>query len=281
MGPAIRQSEPLEEAADYVMGTLQMGWDDSAYRTFEWVNLDYQLSWLRGAHTPPLLTASGSAVPLALSRRLRAQLDGDSGRQGHDPGQPVVRLPPRWGAVSRHLVRGRGPGFVLEDRASIFHAGGTGAADSFSVARPFIDTATGGESAAVTAFPGAFAGSVDVASRAQLWGTEMNAVFREEPGRFFQTKLRAGVRYLDLDQTVSITELSTPQNAFAIPFNGAVVVTNPDSVRVIDTFRTRNQFIGPQVGFETGWKVGRLNFDLDARVAIGGNHQVVDIGGTC
>jgi hypothetical protein len=280
VGPGMRPTEPLEEAADYVMGTLQLNWDDAAIRTTNWFDVDYQLSWLRAARTPPLVTSSGSSVPLAqagvLGLNSTAILLGQN-PWSVSPSSGFRMAAGQWLDDSFAIELG---GFLLEDKAGLFHAGGDGSPTSFSVGRPFIDTSNHAEAAAVTAFPNAFSGTIDALSRAQMWGTEANVVFREEPGRFFQTKLRAGLRYLDLDETISIQENSTPLGKFSIPFNGAVIVTNPDSVRVIDTFRTHNQFIGPQVGFDTAWKLGRLNFLLDARVAIGGNHQVIDIGGT-
>ena len=47
-----------------------------------------------------------------------------------------------------------------------------------------------------------------------------------------------------------------------------------------DSFRTHNEFIGGQVGFDTSWRLGRLVFDLDTKVALGNTRQEVTINGT-
>jgi Putative beta barrel porin-7 (BBP7) len=51
-------------------------------------------------------------------------------------------------------------------------------------------------------------------------------------------------------------------------------------VRVTDSFRTHNEFFGPQAGFDTSWRLGRLVFDIDAKLGIGDSHQEVTINGT-
>jgi hypothetical protein len=49
--------------------------------------------------------------------------------------------------------------------------------------------------------------------------------------------------------------------------------------QISDRFDTRNQFYGGQIGFDTELRRGRWSLDLNTKVAIGDNHETVDIGG--
>jgi hypothetical protein len=280
-GPIARTVEPLDQAVEYVMGTLQTDWDDSAIQTARWFNADYQMSWLRGQHAPPLVTSSGSAVPLAsagvLGLNTTTILLGGFHPVDASPSSGLRLNTGRWLDNCWGVEVG---GFVLEDKANIFNAASDGSANSFALARPFTDSATGTQQAAVVALAGKEAGSITALTRAQMWGAEANIVFREEPGRFFQTQLRAGFRYIDLDDEILVQQSSTPLGAVSIPFNGNIAVTNPDSVRVTDSFRTHNQFLGPQFGFDSVWRLGKLNIDLDAKVALGDTRQEITVNGT-
>ena len=263
------------------MGTLQTDWDDSAIQTTRWFNADYQLSWLRGQRTQPLVTSSGSSVPLAsagvVGLNTTTVLLGGASAWDTSPSSGFRLNTGRWLDNCWGVEVG---GFLLENRANIFGAASDGSANSFALARPFTDSATGTQQAAVIALAGSEAGSISALTRAQMWGAEGNFVFREEPGRFFQTQLRAGVRYIDYDDSILIQSTSTPLGVVSIPFNGNLQVTNPDSVRVTDSFRTHNQFLGGQVGFDTSWRLGRLVFDLDAKLALGDTRQEVTVNGT-
>jgi Putative beta barrel porin-7 (BBP7) len=280
-GPIGRTVEPLDEAYEYVVGVMQTDWDDSAVpQAARWFNADYQLSWLRGQHVPPLVTASGASVPVTqvgvLGLNTTSILLGDKPWDS-SPSSGFRLNTGRW--LDNHWGVEVG-GFLLEDKGTVFNVASNGAANSLGLGRPFLDTFTGGLAAEVVAAPGQLAGSIQASTRAQMWGSDINFVFREEPGRFFQTQLRAGVRYIDYDDSIFISQTSTPLGAVSIPFNGNLRVTNPDSVRVDDSFRTHNEFIGGQVGFDTSWKLGRLVFDLDTKVALGSTHQEVTVNGT-
>ena len=280
-GPIARTVEPLDQAVEYVMGTFQTEWDDSAIQTSRWFNADYQMSWLRGQHGPSLVTTSGSAVPLASAGVLglnttTVALGGTSGWDTN-PSSGIRLNAGRWLDSCWGVEVG---GFFLENKANIANFASDGSANSFSLARPFVDAATGTPQAAIVALAGNESGSISATTRTQMWGAETNLVFREEPGRFFQTQVRAGFRYISLDDEILIQQTSTPLGAVTIPFNGNLAVTNPDSVRVTDSFKTHNDFFGPQFGFDTSWRLGRLVIDLDAKVALGDTHQEVTINGT-
>src|SRR5262249_51907741 len=79
--------------------------------------------------------------------------------------------------------------------------------------------------------------------------------------------LLAGVRYVDLHEKLRIHNSSKD-----FLFNN---VTDID-----DSFSTRNQFYGIQVGGHLPRQWNRLCFDATAKMALGPTHQVVDVQGT-
>jgi hypothetical protein len=53
-----------------------------------------------------------------------------------------------------------------------------------------------------------------------------------------------------------------------------------DPLVTSDTFRTRNQFYGGQVGVRTEFFLGRFSLGLQAKLALGATSEVLDVGGT-
>ncbi len=92
-----------------------------------------------------------------------------------------------------------------------------------------------------------------VASSSQLWGAETNVVGNVLGTDCVGLDLLGGLRYVGLDESL-------------------VVVT--------DSLRTRNQFLGGQLGSQVEVRLGRLYTNLLGMVAVGNMHQVVDVGGS-
>src|SRR5262249_28118375 len=81
----------------------------------------------------------------------------------------------------------------------------------------------------------------------------------------------AGFRYLDLNEGLGIAE-----NLTVLP---TVPVLGGTNFVVADRFDTRNQFYGGQVGVRGEVSSGPLFATAAAKVALGDNHQSVDIAG--
>ncbi len=82
-----------------------------------------------------------------------------------------------------------------------------------------------------------------------------------------------GFRYLDLRDTLSVTEDSTAVTT--VPG----VVNAGTRALVLDRFDTRNQFYGGQVGLNAEWRSGRWSVDARFKFALGGTNQSVDVEG--
>src|SRR5262249_13172080 len=147
------------------------------------------------------------------------------------------------------------------------------------------------ENAFLVAFPGVrdlfgnlsnqLAGSVTVNMRNELWGAEANARLNMSGCSRYRADLLVGFRYLDVEDDLSIASVtrSTPASPNTlIPFNRQTIGA-PFTLGVLDSFQTRNQYYGGQLGFHLETTRGRLFANLRTKVALGVMHQEADIAG--
>ncbi len=138
------------------------------------------------------------------------------------------------------------------------------------LARPFTDALTGQPTAVLVGLPGVFAGEVHVASQIKMGGAEANLLRSLMYCDRFKLNLLAGVRYLDLSESLDIVSRSTE------PETGGVA---PTVVDIVDSFSTRNQFFGGQLGFQTELRRGRYFMDMTGKVGLGDVNQQLNING--
>jgi hypothetical protein len=139
------------------------------------------------------------------------------------------------------------------------------------LARPFFDVLSGMEASELVAFPGVLAGNIAVTTSSQLWGTELNLRTNCWRGCFWHVDWLAGVRFLGLDDNLSIAEgLTVPAGTGALAGS---------SILVQDSFSTHNLFVGGQTGLDVGFSRGRWSLDLLAKVALGNTHEQATISG--
>jgi hypothetical protein len=152
--------------------------------------------------------------------------------------------------------------------------GGVSNEDSFVAAAPGI----------VSAGPpqiGPYTGSVGLATSTKLWGTEVNVVSKACQCDCVRWQLLAGFRYLDLDESLDLFF-----ERQAIPGSGAMVFfqgnqfSDPSAVSAADSFRTRNQFYGGQVGATGEMNFGRFFVTFGGKLAVGDLHETLNIMGT-
>jgi hypothetical protein len=147
------------------------------------------------------------------------------------------------------------------------------------LARPFTDAVTGLPNAQLVAFPGVLSGSVAVNQASTLWGAEANARWMLDCGHTiygfcYRTDLLAGIRYVELDESLGVTE------SLVVPAGSAVArAAGPATIMVSDRFRTDNQFYGGQVGTDTEFRNGHWVIDLTGKVALGTVHETLNING--
>jgi hypothetical protein len=151
------------------------------------------------------------------------------------------------------------------------------------LARPVTDAGTNTETVLFVSAPAAFTGGIAVDSTTSMLGGEANALYVAERWESMNVcgyfNLLAGFRYLDLHDDLDIV-----QNTGVLPEGVAFFAANPGisptQVHLNDNFNTRNDFYGGQVGAQLGWNWWFVNLSLAGKVALGGVHQQVDIGGS-
>lgn len=125
---------------------------------------------------------------------------------------------------------------------------------------------------------GAVAGRLAVVSSTQLWGAEANGLLGLANSDNLQLQALVGLRYADLQEDLSLQLQSTALAGSSVLFLG-----NPfgpgSTIATSDTFKTRNQFYGGQVGLRGSWTLGAFFASASGKIALGNNHEVVDIRG--
>lgn len=149
------------------------------------------------------------------------------------------------------------------------------------ITRPVVDATSGLEEAFIVAFPGRVAGDITVANSLTMWGAEINGRCHLPLGCHCRLEGLAGVRYLNLVETLNVDEDLVPLVGGGA--SGLTFLANPvdpgNSITTRDAFRTANQFVGFQLGGAVRFENERFFFDIHAKGAIGVNQQSVQISG--
>ncbi|HEY8503355.1 MAG TPA: BBP7 family outer membrane beta-barrel protein, partial [Gemmataceae bacterium] len=235
--------------------------------TAEW------LYWVtNGYHVPPLVTASPAGTPVAASGVLSdpgtVVLLGGRNLQSGDLRNGLRVHGGLW--LDRCETVGiEGSYFFLEDRRD----GGSFVSSGVpQLSRPFFNASTGAPDAELVAFPGVVGGSVSVDSGSSFWGADANLRKMLCCDCNYRVDCLAGYRYLNLDETLTISEVLT------VPPDGAGI---PPGTRLFvrDRFRTLNEFHGGQIGLAARLLAGRAWADVTGKVALGVTRKLIDIGG--
>jgi hypothetical protein len=174
--------------------------------------------------------------------------------------------------------------FAAQDRGFIASATGNPGTPGLFV--PFFNPLTGVQDAFVVAASGnpngPVTGTVHITSRSDLQGGDGHFLFSFSRGMSFRCDALAGVRWLNLNEDLTIDEnlrfitLSPP--GFDViagnPFPGRQFLLASD-IGIRDHFGTRNDFIGCDLGFKSHFVSNCWSIDLLTRLAVGGNHQVI------
>jgi len=140
------------------------------------------------------------------------------------------------------------------------------------LARPFFNTDTSAQDAALIAYPGAQTGNVDIAATSSLQGADV--LLRKAWYRCGGARLDflAGYRYARLCDDLRIDEFET----FIDP---AGTVPVGSTLALSDRFSTVNEFQGAELGVASDWHCGRLNLGLVLKVGLGNTNSRVSISG--
>jgi Putative beta barrel porin-7 (BBP7) len=243
-----------------------------------WASLEYLLWWIKDGPTPPLVTTSKNPAadqPFsgALGEPNTVILFGQSNLDyGTFSGGRLT--------VGGWLAPGIGieaNAFLLEQRSVRFSASSDATGnpplyipafysninheDRLIVSEPFNANQT----------TGGFTGSVGITSTTRLWGTELNAVLGGWSSSCWEGSFLAGFRYIDLQESLDLSNTTV-----TLPLTGQ---TGAFVSSVADSFETRNQFYGGQIGGKFSYHWNFLTFEFVGKIALGDSHQVVNILG--
>jgi hypothetical protein len=243
-----------------------------------WASAEYLYWWIKEGPLP---------VPLLTTGALTDDLPGAIG-------QPGTRILIGAGDIDYDTFSGArlaagcwlDPDQTLGVEASGFHLWRNGVVFATAstprgtpiLARPFFDVLTNQPFGLTTSSPDETAGGVVVASGSRFWGAEANlatGAYRSAGASF---DLLAGFRYLDLGESVSVTEDFSAIVGEGFSFAG-VPQFAPSRAIDQDVFSTRNQFYGGQVGARVRFEADGLFVSAVGKVALGGVREVVAIGG--
>ncbi len=150
-----------------------------------------------------------------------------------------------------------------------------------TLVRPFTDSTTGLASGLVVGGLGRGNGDVVVGTSSNAWGIEGNGIlnlYRTPCDSTFQFgfDVLAGVRYFQLTEDLYVSSNTVVTGANLPAGFGAI---GPGSVRVTDSFVTRNRFTGGQLGVRSTLRYGMFSWLTTGKLAAGGNQQTADVLG--
>lgn len=238
-----------------------------------WANIEYLFWWTKDDQAPILVTEGPPTQPPGVVGSLG---DGSTvplftGDLRQDPYSGLRAFAGLW--LDRERSWGvEAGGFWLGDREDPVHFGNEGL--NPTITRPFRNAATDTETAAIVALPGLAAGRLVIFNPHELWGLEGNVVRNLSYGCRHRIDFVAGLRYLDLKESLRIhTDTRFTVAEDVIPgLAGSFFISE-------DRFGARNQFYAGQIGIDG--QVGADDWYIAARgkLAMGCNHEKLDIRG--
>jgi hypothetical protein len=159
-----------------------------------------------------------------------------------------------------------GSGFALEHRTNNFIAASDKAGNP-PLYFPIFSETVGDERGIPIADPlRGFSGDVLVSSTLRFWGAECNGIIAPWCNPHLNVTFLGGFRYADLRENLKIDNTTTD-----------LIFGNVTSLR--DSFDTKNQFYGGQIGSRLAYQRDKLSMDVIGKLALGWTHQVVDVQG--
>lgn len=243
-----------------------------------WFSGEYLLWAFKRDTLPPLVTGNSLGLPAALGAPGTAILFGGDGTDNKDLSGGRVTIG-YWCCHCPDLGI-EGSYFMLGQQSKTFALGSNGMTSlgrPLNVVNPTLDAfgniVPPGENVEIVSL-GSTSGSVMVTTTSRLWGAELNGRYKWCCGDCWHVDFLAGFRYVDLQESLNITEnLNSPGT----------------NVIVSDRFGTHDQFYGGQIGLDTElrwrrWFLGgtfKLAMgDMSEQVRIGGNTVFTPAGGT-
>ena len=268
--PPADPKEPAPPLAPALEGMRTEGlapWSDNAASPRIWASTEYLIWWIKDGPLPfPLVTTGNPAdpVPGALGQPGTVPLFGGN-RLDYSAFSGLRVSLGAWLNCERTLGI-EGSGFLLEQR-SVGFAAGSDPAGNPPIYFPVFRTDLGREGSFTISDPQAIlAGQTAIRSQTRLWGGEANAIANLWRECGVSIDVLAGFRYIQLEESL------TTDSALVDPVNQINNVVH-------DQFSTRSQFFGGQLGAKVGFQVRGATVEFAGKVALGSNHNEVNIGG--
>jgi len=224
-----------------------------------WVAADYLLWRSKGGMLPPLVIAANtnsSLDPRVIVPLSDERINGDL--------QSGVRLE---GGLWLDKPHGMGVEVICTSFLGTGDIGTYAGNSNAVIGRPFVDVNRPGPALLrLSSTTGSMQGVAQVRTTFDSDGFELNWLPRGPAMIGEEMHWIVGARYFGLEESLTVESVSQ---------SGTM------RVGTFDTFATRNQFYGAQVGGMWNFTRGNFSINLIAKMAIGAMHQEVDIqGGT-
>jgi hypothetical protein len=231
-----------------------------------YASAEYLLWWVKGESVPVLLSTSAPSDFGILGAPTTRVLLG--GNELNNDARSGGRFTAGWW-LDCHGDALEVSGLFLGTRTTNFSAN----SGQFPVlARPFFNVNTNQQFSQLVALPNVTTGTAVVNAPSNFWGIEANLRHNLCCGCNWRLNVLAGFRYLDLNESIQITEIIQGLSTAPPPF------TN-QAITVFDRFATHNQFYGGQIGLDGRYAWGRWSVDGRFKLGLGATEQTIDISG--
>ncbi len=259
-----------------------------------WLKADYLQWWEKGMHVPPLVTTGPDATnPGYIGTPGTTVLFG--GDSINDKSESGGRIQAGLWLNSCLTFGLEGEYFALDEQNTNYSLWSDG---NPIISRPFFDTSINEENVELVAFPRGSArsldGTIDITATTRFHGAGAHFVFTlcRQEGFWtddcscknytdrFRAILTAGYRYLDLEDSLSITETLTATSPQPVDPTNPTGAQGVSAFLIHDQFNTQNTFSGGDLGMKFEFQRNRWSLDVFPRIALGSTHEVVDINGS-
>jgi hypothetical protein len=244
------------------------GWGGGCCHRFygraEWIQW-----WVRGSNTPPLVSTSPDNTPPTVAGILPAAtvLFGD--QRVNTQSRPGGRFTLGYWLDGCNTVGVEDTFLFLGNAHDSFTANSNG---SPILARPFFNTETQRNDAILLAYPNIVTGGITVTANSRVYGNEINLRRSLWNNGCRRVDVLAGYRFFQMNEDLRVrTDTTSIDPRSTIPIG--------TTFGILDSFHTRSQFNGGQIGVNSVWDNGCWGLDLLAKLAIGGMSQRVSING--
>jgi hypothetical protein len=236
-----------------------------------WGRAEYLYWWVRGSSTPPLVTTSPDGTPQADAGVLPDATVLFGGERLNTSGRSGGRFTlGYWFNSCQYMGVDTSFLFLGEVQQEYFNSSN----GSPILARPFFNVLNGEQDANLIAFPNVIVGSIGVVSTSKVYGSEINLRRALVVDCWKRFDVMAGYRFFQLAENLTVNS-----NTTSIDPNGQVPVGT--TFAIFDSFSTRNNFNGGQLGLNLQCTNGCWTLDFATKLAIGAVAQrVVVDGGT-